>query len=216
MRADLSEGYVGLGLTGDVVIDTVVAQGCRPIGEPMFVTRCEKNVIFEVDGRTPLEVLNELVANANEREQLLFQTSLFIGVQMDPEQSELGRGDFLVRNVLGGDRDSGALAIGALVEETQVVQFQLRDGETAAEDLSLGLSRYAADHQGACSALLFSCLGRGRQMYGCENHDSDLLQRFVGGASVSGFFCNGEIGPVAGRTFLHGYTSAVGFFRPRS
>ena len=212
----LTEGYIGLGLTGDVAVDTVVAQGCRPIGEPMFVTRSDQNVILEVDGRPPMEVLNELVSRADERERYLFQTSLFIGVQMNPFRMELGRGDFLVRNILGGDSDSGALAIGAPVEERQVVQFQLRDGETAAEDLALGLSRYTAEHSGAVGALLFSCLGRGQGMYGRPNHDSDLLRQYLGDVSVSGFFCNGEIGPVEGRTFLHGYTSAFGIFRPAS
>jgi small ligand-binding sensory domain FIST len=135
---------------------------------------------------------------------------------MNPLRMELGRGDFLVRNLVGGDPDSGALAIGALVEETQVVQFQIRDGETAAEDLALGLSRYTAEHSGAVSALIFSCLGRGQGMYGRPNHDTDLLRRYLGDVSVSGFFCNGEIGPVEGRTFLHGYTSALGIFRPSS
>ena len=211
----LSEGHVGLSLTGDVVIDTVVAQGCRPIGEPMFVTRCDQNVIFEVDGRPPLEVLNELAAKANERERRLLQTSLFIGLQMDRERAELGRGDFLVRNITGADPESGSLAIGALVRETWVVQFQLRDGETAAEDLKLRLSEYRSDLRRARSALLFSCLGRGRHIYDSENHDSNLLKRYLGDVSVSGFFCNGEIGPVEGRTFLHGYTSAFGIFRPK-
>ena len=211
----LSQGYVGLACAGNVVIDTVVAQGCRPIGQPMFVTRSEQNLIFELDGRSPLSVLNELAADANERELRLYQTSLFIGIQMHPERVELGRGDFLVRNVLGMDRDTGALAIGAPIEDTQVVQFQIRDGETAAEDLSLGLSQHRDSHPEAASALLFSCLGRGRGMYGVENHDSDAFRRIAGDVSVSGFFCNGEIGPVEGRTFLHGYTSAFGIFRPK-
>ncbi len=212
----LSQGYVGLALSGDLVIDTVVAQGCRPIGQPMFVTRGEGNVIFEIDGRPPLEILSELAADASERELRLLQTSLFIGVQMNPERVELGRGDFLVRNVLGADHDTGALAIGARVEVTQVVQFQIRDGETAAEDLSLALSQHRDSYPKASSALLFSCLGRGRGMYGVESHDSDAFRRIAGDVSVSGFFCNGEIGPVDGRTFLHGYTSSFGIFRPKS
>jgi small ligand-binding sensory domain FIST len=213
------QGFVGLALSGDVAIDSIVAQGCRPVGQPMFVTRCDRNVIFELDGRRPLDVLDELAQQASERELLLFQTSLFIGIQMDPAQTELGRGDFLVRNVIGGDRDSGALAVGAWIEETQVVQFQLRDGVTAAEDLELRLSRYAGaryagERRDAAGALLFSCLGRGLGMYGCESHDSAALQRFLGRVPVTGFFCNGEIGPVQGRPFLHGYTSAFGIFRP--
>ena len=209
----LSSGLVGVALTGDVVVEAIVAQGCRPIGQPMFVTRSDQNWIFEVDGRPPFEVLNELAEQASERELQLFQTSLFVGIQMDPDQMELGRGDFLVRNVLGGDPDSGALAVGATVEDTMVVQFQLRDGETAAEDLDARLRGHA--NEGATGALLFSCLGRGRGMYGSSNHDSDALRRHLGDVSVSGFFCNGEIGPVQGQTFLHGYTSAFGVFRPK-
>jgi small ligand-binding sensory domain FIST len=143
----LSEGYVGIGLGGDFQIDTVIAQGCRPIGEPMFITRCDQNIILEVDGRPPFEVVNELFAKANERERSLFQTSLFVGVQMNPQRAEIGRGDFLIRNVVGGDSESGAMAIGSLVEQNQVVQFQLRDGETAAEDLNLRLTDYMKEAQ---------------------------------------------------------------------
>lgn len=214
----LREGFIGLALTGNAAVDTVVAQGCRPIGQPMFITRSEQNIIFEVDGRRPLEVLNALAENASKRELQLLQTSLFVGIQMNADQMELGRGDFLIRNVIGGDRDSGAMAVGTLVEDTQVVQFHLRDGETAAEDLEFGLQRYCgANPSGAAAgALLFSCLGRGRSMYGSDNHDSASLQRALGDVSVSGFFCNGEIGPVQGRAYLHGYTSAFGIFRPKS
>jgi len=209
------EGFTGVALGGDIVLDTVVAQGCRPVGQPMFVTRCERNVVLELDGRPPLEIVNELFADADEREQALFQSALFVGVQMDAERAELGQGDFLVRNLLGGDTETGAIAVGALLEEKQVVQFQLRDGETASDDVVERLSAYARDHTGACGALLFSCLGRGQGMYGRPNHDSDAFTHRLGNVSLSGFFCNGEIGPVNGRTFLHGYTSAFGIFRPR-
>ena len=222
----LSEGYIGIGLGGDIEIDTVIAQGCRPIGEPMFITRCNQNIIQEVDGRPPLEVVNDLFAKANERERSLFQTSLFVGVQMNPQRAEIGRGDFLVRNVVGGNPESGAMAIGALVEQRQVVQFQLRDGETAAEDLNLRLTKYVREAQesgldtnraaSTTGTILFSCLGRGKYLYGVPNHDSDAVRRHLGDVSVSGFFCNGEIGPVEGRTFLHGYTSAFGIFRPKA
>ena len=166
----LHEGFIGIGLSGNIEVDTVVAQGCRPIGEPMFITRCEQNVILEVDGRPPLETLNDLFAKANERERTLFQTSLFLGIQMNPQRVEIGRGDFLVRNIVGQDPESGALAIGAFVEQRQVVQFQLRDGETAAEDLNSRLMEFVtqAEQSGfdpnqaasTTGTLLFSCLGR--------------------------------------------------------
>jgi len=210
-----SAGYVGLALHGDVVVDTIVAQGCRPIGEPMFVTRCAENMIYELDGRPPLELLSELVAASTDRELALFETSLFVGVQMDAARAELGRGDFLVRNVVGADRDAGALAIGARVSEGQVVQFQLRDGDAASEDLQTRLEDHTARQPAAEAALLFSCLGRGRVMYGLPNHDSDALRRHLGDIPVAGFFGNGEIGPVEGQPFLHGYTSAIAIFRRR-
>ena len=211
----LDRGFAGVALTGDVALDTVVAQGCRPVGLPMFVTRCRENLLLEVDGRPPIEILNELYAEADARDRTLFQSSLFLGIQMNAQKTELGRGDFLVRNLVGSDPETGSLAVGALLEETQVVQFQLRDGRTAAEDLDAHLGDYAGGHSGARGVLLFSCLGRGRHMYGVPNHDSDAFRRHLGDVPVSGFFCNGEIGPVEGRTFLHGYTSAFGIFRPR-
>ena len=115
----LNAGLVGVGITGNAVLDTIVAQGCRPIGDPMFVTRCHENILSEVDGRRPMDVLNELFSGADPRERRLFQDSLFLGIQMHDEKMELGRGDFLVRNLLSVDPDAGTFAVGALLEETQ-------------------------------------------------------------------------------------------------
>ena len=201
-----------MALDGDVVIDTVVAQGCRPIGEPMFVTRCERNFLYEVDGRSPAAVLSDLHRRASTRDKELFRSSLFLGIVMR-EQQEYQQGDFLVRNVLGLDGKTGAVAVGALLRTGMVVQFHLRDARTSAEDLDTLLGRYAGQPVGS---LLFSCLGRGVHLYGRADHDTDLARRHFGDLPLGGFFCNGEIGPVQGTTFLHGYTSAFGLFRPRS
>jgi len=205
------DGLVGVALSGDVVVDTVVAQGCRPIGEPMFVTRCERNFIYEVDGRSPAAVLSDLHRRAPTRDKELFRSSLFLGVVMR-EQQEYGQGDFLIRNVLGLDGKTGAVAVGALVRTGMVVQFHLRDARTSAEDLDQLLGRYRGTPAGS---LLFSCLGRGMHLYGRPDHDTELARRHFGDVPIGGFFCNGEIGPVQGTTFLHGYTSAFGLFRPR-
>jgi small ligand-binding sensory domain FIST len=205
------DGLVGVALAGDVVVDTVVAQGCRPIGEPMFVTRCERNFLYEVDGRSPAAVLSDLHRRATGRDKELFRSSLFLGIVMR-EQTEYGQGDFLIRNVLGLDGKTGAVAVGALLRPGMVVQFHLRDARTSAEDLDAMLGRYAARPAGS---LLFSCLGRGVHLYGRPDHDTDLARRHLGDVPMGGFFCNGEIGPVQGTTFLHGYTSAFGLFRPR-
>jgi len=212
-----SEGVVGLALVGDLVIDTLVAQGCRPVGEPMFVTRCHDNRIYELDGRPPLDVLRELYERCDEDDRLLMQHSLFLGLVMAPSRQNYGRGDFLVRNIFGIDAESGALAIGAAVKENEVVQFHLRDVITSAEDLSELLQRYRLDHDGAepQGSLLFSCLGRGKGFYGRADHDTDAFRAFLGQVPLGGFFCNGEIGAVHGTTFLHGYTSSFGLFRQK-
>jgi small ligand-binding sensory domain FIST len=206
------DGLVGVALSGDVVVDTVVAQGCRPIGEPMFVTRCERNFLYEVDGRSPAAVLSDLHRRAPARDKELFRSSLFLGIVMR-EQQEYTQGDFLIRNVLGLDGKTGAVAVGALLRPGMVVQFHLRDARTSADDLDTLLGRYAEKPAGS---LLFSCLGRGVHLYGRPDHDTDIARRHLGEVPLGGFFCNGEIGPVQGTTFLHGYTSAFGLFRPRS
>ena len=168
----LNAGLVAVGITGNAVLDTIVAQGCRPIGNPMFVTRCHENILSELDGQRPMDILNELYGRADPRERRLFHDSLFLGIQMHDEKMELGRGDFLVRNLVGADPDAGTFAVGALLEETQVVQFHLRDGRTADEDLEERLAPYGESHRDAEGAVLFSCLGRGRNMYGTQNHDA--------------------------------------------
>src|SRR5262245_30015254 len=152
-----TSGAVGLALTGDAEIDTVVAQGCRPIGTPMFVTRCERNLVQGLDGRSPYEVLADLYELLSSRDRELFQHSLFLGIVMQPEQQEYHQGDFLVRNIVGADPKSGVLAIGALLEPHMVVQFHLRDAQTSHDDLTAMLTRYRRGAEGEPSgALLFS------------------------------------------------------------
>jgi small ligand-binding sensory domain FIST len=210
-------GVVGVALSGAIEMDTIVAQGCRPIGNPMFITRCRENMLHEIDGRPSVEVLRELYETLKEGDQKLFRTSLFLGIEMKHSQEEYRQGDFLVRNLVGVDHESGALVVGAILQSTQVIQFHLRDAHTSAEDLERRLSRYRGEGRGQPEgALLFSCLGRGMYLYGEPDHDTGVFRRQVGDVALGGFFCNGEIGPVEGKTFLHGYTSSFGIFRSRS
>jgi small ligand-binding sensory domain FIST len=209
----VSGGAAGVVLAGDVDVATVVAQGCRPVGPPLFVTGARENVITELDGGRPLDVLQRVFDAASPAEQRLFRGSLFLGLEMRAEQSRYESGDFLIRNLLGSDPTSGALHVAANLEGHRVVQFHLRDGAAAAEDLAHRLARTPAP--GAAGALLFSCLGRGRGLFGEPDHDSRAFAQALGPLQLAGFFCNGEIGPVEGRTFLHGYTSAFGIFRPK-
>ncbi|HSD10795.1 MAG TPA: FIST N-terminal domain-containing protein [Candidatus Binatia bacterium] len=209
-------GCVGVALAGDVRVDTLVAQGCRPIGEPMFVTRSQGNVIHGLDGRTPLEVLQQLYVGLDRRDQELFRHSLFVGLVMREKSDIYRQGDFLIRNIIGLDAERGALAVGAAMSEGAIVQFHLRDAATSAADIEEILTRLDPEQRSATrGSLLFSCLGRGRHLYGRADHDTDAFRRHLGDVPLGGFFCNGEIGPVHGTTFLHGYTSSFGLFRAR-
>jgi len=206
-------GLAGLSLRG-VVVDTIVAQGCRPVGEAMFVTRHRDHVIHELGGKPVVQVIRELFAALPARDQESFRRSLFLGIGMDADKREYRQGDFLVRNVGGVQREGGGLVVGATIDDWAVVQFHVRDAESSAHDLETLLSRHAAEGARPSGALLFSCLGRGQGLYGHPNHDSDAFHRVLGAdIALGGFFCNGEIGPVRGRTYLHGYTSSFALFR---
>jgi len=225
------EGTVGVALTGNVVLETIVAQGCRPIGQPYQVTKGERNIILELaepdssnattfseSARTALEVLRDLIESLSEEDRQLAQHSLFLGVVRNEFKQDLGHGDFLIRNLLGVDPRVGAIAIGDRVRPGQRIQFHLRDAEASAQDLEVLLQRYQrekSDASSAAGALLFSCLGRGEGLYGQPNFDSQLFQRYLHNIPLGGFFCNGEIGPVGSNTFLHGYTSVFGICRQR-
>ena len=211
-------GVVGLAFSGDIVIDTVVAQGCRPIGAPMQITGCQRNVLIEVDGQTPFEALKGVFAGLSDRDRQLAQHSLFLGIVMDEMNESPLQGDFLIRNIVGVDGQRGFLAIGEMLKEGQIVQFHLRDADTSAQDLDAVLERYLDTHaaHGEAGALLFSCLGRGSYLYGRADHDTDMFRDKLGPMPLTGFFCNGEIGQVGGSTYLHGYTSSFGVFRPKT
>ena len=213
----LRNGAIGLALDGNITVDTVVAQGCRPIGQPMRISKSERNMLLELDDVPPMEVLRNLLQTLPDRDQDLIRHSLFLGVVMDELIDNPVQGDFLIRNVVGMDQSTGGLAIGEMLKEGQLVQFHLRDAETSSDDLEAVLSRYADEHRenDIPGALLFSCLGRGEYLYGKPNHDTDLFRDKLGDVPLGGFFCNGEIGQVSGTTFLHGYTSSFGLFRPK-
>ena len=210
------EGAVGIAVHGDITIETIVAQGCRPIGEPMHIARCDRNLLFELSSGPPLDVLDRIFRDLSDRDRQLARHSLFLGIAMNELNEEPALGDFLIRNIVGIDPGSGTLAIGEMLEEGQTVQFHLRDSATSAQDLDAMLTSYAAAHPlyEEAGALLFQCLGRGSYLYGRPDHDTDMFRDKIGNLPLTGFFCNGEIGAVGGSTFLHGYTSSFGILRP--
>jgi small ligand-binding sensory domain FIST len=208
------DGVVGVTLSGDIVIDTIVAQGCRPIGNPMFITKCDRQLILELDGKRPAEALSELFSSLSEHDQELLRYSLFVGLVMREGRTQYEHGDFLIRNVFGLEAESGALIVGAELKPNQVIQFHLRDREASVQDLDQLLASYHASQPSRpAGVMLFSCLGRGKSLYGKPDYDSQAIIDKLGPVPIAGFFCNGEIGPVQGKAFVHGYTSVITLFR---
>jgi small ligand-binding sensory domain FIST len=200
-------GAVGVFLDGGIEVRTLVSQGCRPIGRPYVVTQANQNLIGELGGKPAIERLRELAAAATEEERELLRRGLHVGLVVDEHKAEFTRGDFLVRNLLGADEGTGALAVGERVSVGQTVQFHVRDAAAADEDLRELLTDADAD-----AALLFTCNGRGRHLFSVPDHDAGLVEKMLGPIPLAGAFCAGEIGPVGGRNFLHGFTASLALF----
>jgi small ligand-binding sensory domain FIST len=204
----MSGGGVGLVLPGEVATSTVVSQGCRPVGDPMIVTRAEGNLVMEIAGRPALDRLDDLVHAADDEERSLLASGLQIGIAIDEHRATFERGDFLVRSVVGADRRQRALAVGDRVEVGTTVQFQVRDAVAADEDLRAMLADATGD-----AALVFTCNGRGRRLFGEPDHDARVVHDTLGAPALAGMFCAGEFGPIGGRSFVHGFTASVLVFR---
>jgi small ligand-binding sensory domain FIST len=207
-----TEGAVGVRLRGAEVLPCV-SQGAGPVGPEMTITSAEANVIGELAGKPAIERLGEVVASLPERERALAASGMLIGLVIDENRPEYERGDFLVRPIIGTDRESGAIAIGESVRVGQTVRLHLRDASSADEDLreALRLQAEALGPDGAAGALLFTCNGRGSHMFEVPDHDAGAVEDSLG-APTAGFFCAGEIGPVGGRNFLHGFTATMAVF----
>jgi small ligand-binding sensory domain FIST len=195
-------------------IHPLVAQGCRPVGDPYIVTQADGNLIMELGGRPPLARLRELAEALPVREQELLAQGAHLGIVIDEYQTEPGQGDFLVRGIAGADPESGAIAVGGELEVGQTVQFHIRDARSADEDLRRTLVRETAALGGrpVAGALLFTCTGRGTRMFAQPDHDTGLLAQALGQIPVAGFFCDGELGPVGGQNFLHTFTASIALF----
>jgi small ligand-binding sensory domain FIST len=204
----MSSGGVGVVLPGGVATRTVVSQGCRPIGDPMIVTRAEGNLVMEIAGRPALDRLDDLVRAADAEERSLLASGLQIGIAIDEHRATFERGDFLVRGVVGADRLQRALAVGDRVAVGTTVQFQVRDAVAADEDLRAMLADATGD-----AALVFTCNGRGQRLFGEPDHDARVVHDTLGSPALAGMFCAGEFGPVGGRSFVHGFTASVLVFR---
>lgn len=208
----LTSGLVGVRLSGVHGIP-IVSQGCRPIGHPYVVTGADGATITELGGRPPLQRLQEIVAGLPPDEQDLVSNGLVIGIVVDEHLATPGQGDFLIRGLLDADQSTGTIEIGEVVEVGATVQFQVRDAVGADKDLRLTVERAAAELPGRpAGALLFTCNGRGRRMFGVADHDASTIGDLLGAIPLAGFFAGGEIGPIAGRNALHTFTASMALF----
>ena len=212
----LTGGLVGVRVSGPVDIRPVISQGCRLLGDRFVVTKAEHNLIHELGGVPALERLQAVFESLPEEDRRHAHRALHIGIAIDEHRDRFERGDFLVRNLVGADQTTGSIAIGDIVQEGQTVQFHLRDAQSASEDLNVLLAADRAAHRHPpLGALLFSCCGRGRGLFGRPHHDATATAERLGAIPLAGFFAQGEIGPVGGRNFLHGYTASMALFAER-
>ncbi len=209
---EITESSVaGALLTGNFHAEIGVAQGCQPIGSPIEITRAEDNLIFELDGREAVEVLQESIALLTEEDIQRSGRMIFIGIAMDTSNRLPRPGDYLIRNITGIDPQSAAVGVAERIETGQIVQFHLRNPFAAAEDIRAIVNRLHEKTQAHPPAfgLYFNCLGRGTGLYGEPNHDIQIIKEKFPDLPIIGFFGNAEFAPIGSRNFAHAYTGAL-------
>lgn len=205
------DGAVGVTLTGGgLTMKTVVSQGCRPIGKPFVITKGQRNVVHEMGGKPALAQLHGVLVDLSEEDERLARQSLFVGRVIDEYKDHFARGDFLIQNIIGVDRKSGAIAIAGQAKVGATLQFHVRDAKSADDDLRKLLSRH--DGRQIAGAMLFGCNGRGTNMWPEPGHDVRVMRELLGNVPLAGCFCGGEFGPVGGKNFVHGFTASIALF----
>ena len=212
------EGGVAIAVGGEVKLAGVISQGCTPIGETWTLTKVDQNIIHEIGNRPAYEVLAETFNTLSPEDQRHARGNLFIGLVVNEYLEDFHRGDFLIRNLLGADPRSGSIAVGELPRQVHSVQFQRRDAAAATEDMNALLARAKRQLEGATvyGGCLCSCNGRGQGLFGEPDHDARMVQQQLGPLGLAGFFCNGEIGPIGEKNFLHGFTASLALFVKKS
>ncbi len=211
-----SSGLVGISFSGNIEIDCVVSQGCRPVGKTFAITRAHKNVIEQLDGKSPLAVIEDMVSHLSPHDRQLIATGgLQIGRVIDEGKGNFGRGDFVIRSLVGVRRETGAILVGDMLHAGETLQFHVRDAKTAEEEMRLLLEGEALLTNGEppVGALLITCNGRGTRLFDMPHHDVTLTRQVLGPIPVAGFFAAGELGPVGKKNFIHGHTAVLALFR---
>ncbi len=201
----VSGGISGVLLSSEVGVTTGLSQGCTLIGQRHEVTAGERNIVLELDGRPALDVFEEEIGEVLARD--LRRVGGFIFVALPVPGSDTG--DYLIRNLVGVDPENRLLAIGDYAEPGTMLQFARRDGQSAREDL-LRMARDTRERAGGTirGALYFSCLGRGRNLFGEESAELKLIGEVLGETPLAGFYANGEIS----HNRLYGYTGVLTLF----
>ncbi|MGC8743055.1 MAG: FIST signal transduction protein [Verrucomicrobiia bacterium] len=207
-------GCVAVSIGGNVDLEVVVSQGAKPIGERWIITKAYRNIVYEIANMPAFDILLETFSKVPHREQKKLSENLLVGLAVNEYREELGRGDFVVRTLIGGNPESGIIAIGGLSRPGQSIQFQQRDAKTATEDLEEMLARLESSLQqnviyGGC---LFCCTGRGRTMFKEPHHDASRVQKIFPRTPIAGVFCNGEFGPIGNANYLHSYSASLALF----
>ncbi|QPC83601.1 FIST C-terminal domain-containing protein [Phototrophicus methaneseepsis] len=207
-----NEGAVGVILNGDITADVIVSQGCRPVGEPFTITEAEGNLITSIENQPPPIFIQQMYESFTEQEKALLQNGLFLGRAVRPVSQGLGRGDFLIRGVLGIDRQTHGMIVGDVLKPGETVQFHLRDAVTAGDDLEMLLIPQSFSETPA-AVFLFTCNSRGTRLYEQPNGDVSRIHDAVGDAPIAGFFASGELGPIGDTNFYHGHTASMVMLR---
>jgi small ligand-binding sensory domain FIST len=207
------DGATLIAFGGAIGLRPLVSQGCEPIGEPWTITETNEHIVRTIGGRPAYQVLAETIQRlpADQRERV--NGNLLVGLAMNEYRDEFRRGDFLIRNLMGVDPRSGAIAIGARPRVGQTLQFQIRDARAADEELRHMLG---AVSDTAAAGVLFACNGRGIGLFGAADHDARTVRDVLGPLPLAGLFCNGEIGPVGAATYIHGFTASLALIEPMS
>jgi len=214
----LEAGGVAIGVGGAIRLLDIVSQGCTPIGSTWTITGVEGNKILSIGNRPAYDVLKDVFANLSDEERRNANEILFAGLVVDEYLEDYQRGDFLIRDILGADPATGAIEIGAFPRVGQTLQFQRRDAETAIVDLKgiLARARQEIGDRMVYGGVLCSCNGRAKALLGNRMEDAAIIREVLGPIGLTGVFCDGEIGPVGKRNYLHGYSASLALFVGRA
>ena len=209
----VDQGVVGVRIAGPVRVESIVSQGCRPIGERMLVTKAEENRILALSGQNALEATQKMIRSLTPRDQDLLGDGLCLGIVINEYQDSFGRGDFLVRSVFGAEPNTGAVVVGDRVRVGQTVQYHLRDAQSADEELREMMAEVSKQEAAPIGGFIFTCNGRGLRLFDSPNHDVRSVLEAVPETPLAGFFAQGELGPIGGKSFIHGHTASIVLFR---